>query len=219
MKQIFIFAAMLFISVTTYSQSEKYTQTMEANVAIMDSARSVETLQDLSNLFERVANAEKNQWLPFYYAALAKVNAGYIMTNGQMGGMAEKLDPVADKAEELLVKAEELSKNNSEIFIVKKMIATLRMMGDPMTRYMQYGPEAAEALATAKQLNPENPRVYYLEGQDKFYTPEQFGGSKAEAVKLFQVAVDKFNSFKPESSIHPHWGKAATEYYLIQAKK
>ena len=219
MKQIFILTAMLFITVTTFSQSEKYTQTMEANVAIMDSTRSVETLQDLSNLFERVANAEKNQWLPYYYAALAKVNAGYFMSNGQMGGLADKLDPIADKAEALLNKAEELSKNNSEIFVVRKMIATLRMMGDPMTRYMQYGPQAAEALATAKQLNPENPRVYYLEGQDKLYTPEQFGGSKTEAAKLFQVAVDKFNSFKPESSIHPHWGKAATEYFLTQAKK
>jgi hypothetical protein len=44
---------------------------------------------------------------------------------------------------------------------------------------MQYGPKAQEALETARKLNPNNPRVVdLLEGQDKFYTPEQFGGSK-----------------------------------------
>ncbi len=88
-----------------------------------------------------------------------------------------------------------------------------------MNRYMKYGPEAAQALETAKKLNPENPRVYYLEGQDKLYTPEQFGGSKPEAVKFFELALKKFAAFKPESSIHPSWGKQMTEYFLGEAKK
>lgn len=219
MKSLFILSAVLMIGTASFSQSEKYVKTMEANVAELDTTRSVERLQELANLFERIAVAEKTQWLPYYYAALASVNAGYMMTNGQMGGMSEKLDPVSDKAESLLNKAEELSKQNSEIFVVKKMIATLRLMGDPMSRYMKYGPEAAQALSTAKQLNPENPRVYYLEGQDKYYTPEQFGGSKTEAVKLLEIAKQKYASFKPESSIHPHWGKGAIEYYLTLAKK
>ncbi len=99
------------------------------------------------------------------------------------------------------------------------MIATLRLMVDPMNRDMKYGPEAAQALETAKKLNPENPRVYYLDGQDKFYTPEQFGGSKTEAVKLWEVALQKLAALKPESSIHPRWGKQMTQYFLAEAKK
>ena len=47
-----------------------------------------------------------------------------------------------------------------------------------MNRYMQYGPIAEQALQKAIKLNPENPRIYLLQGQDKFYTPEQYGGSK-----------------------------------------
>jgi len=81
------------------------------------------------------------------------------MANGTMGGNADKTDPEAKKAEELLKQAEALSKDNSEIFIVKKMIATLFLIGDPMNRYMTYGPAASDALATAKKLNPGNPRV------------------------------------------------------------
>jgi hypothetical protein len=127
------------------------------------------------------------------------------------------LDPIADKAESLLNKAEALNKDNSEIYIVRKMIATLRMMPDPMNRYMTYGPLAQEALETAKRLNPENPRVYLLEGEDKFYTPEQYGGSKAEAKKLFEEAQKKYEAFKPATDLDPTWGKSMIKYFLTQA--
>jgi hypothetical protein len=134
------------------------------------------------------------------------------------GGLAATLDPLADKAEELLNKAEAMKKDNSEIFVVKKMIASMRMMGDPMNRFMQYGPQATQALETAKKLDPSNPRITYLEAIDKFYTPEQYGGSKTEAKKLFEEALKKYEAFKPESSIHPSWGKGNTQYFLTQVK-
>jgi hypothetical protein len=192
---------------------------MEPLVAASDTTRDKEALIGLSNSFERIANAEKTQWLPFYYAALANVNAGntYIM-DGSMGDKSKDLDPLADKAEELLNKAEALSKDNSEIWVVRKMIASLKMMGNPMARFQQYGPIAATALETAKKLNAENPRVYMLEGEDLFFTPEQFGGDKAEAKKRFETAMSKFNAQKPESSIHPKWGMGSTQYLMSQIK-
>lgn len=216
MKKIVLLAAANLFLLTAFAQSEKYMKAMEANVAAIEATRKVEDLQSLAHTFERIAEAEKNQWQPYYYAALAQVNAGFSMSNGQMGGMADKLDPIADKAEGLIDKAEALSKDNSEIYIVRKMIATLRMMADPQSRYMQYGPLAQQALETARKLNPNNPRVYLLEGQDKFFTPEQFGGSKAEAKRLFEEALQKFDTFKPASSIDPAWGKGTTQYFLNQ---
>jgi hypothetical protein len=202
----------------SFAQNDKYQKAMESKVAVLDTTRNPELLLDLANSFERIAQAEKTQWLPYYYAALSQVNMGYGMLNPMGTNDASKLDPLADKAEELIAKAEELSKDNSEIYVVKKMIASLRMMVDPMSRYMKYGAAAQEALDRARDLNPENPRVYILEGQDKFFTPEQFGGSKTEAKKLFETALAKFNTFKPESAIHPRWGKGMTEYFLGQIK-
>lgn len=189
---------------------------MEARIASMDTIRQPEGFLELANAFERIGDAEKNQWLPYYYAAFSAVQSGYAINGAQMGGNADKVDPITDKAETLLNKAEALSKSNSEIYIIRKMIASLRMLGDPMNRYMQYGPIASEALATAQKLNPENPRIYLMMGQDKFYTPEQFGGSKAEAKKLFALALQKFETFQPESNLSPNWGKKMTEYYLSQ---
>jgi hypothetical protein len=216
-KQLLLIVA-LCIAAASFSQSEKYMSTMQEKIAVLDTTHNTETLIDLANAFERIADAEKTQWLPYYYAALAHANAGMMMgmANGAMGGNADKTDPEADKAEILIAKAEALSKDNSEIWVVKKLIATLKMMGDPMSRYMTYGPMAAQALATAKKLNPDNPRVYLLEGQDKFYTPEQYGGSKEEAKELFEEAQKKFETFKPESAIHPAWGLNQVKWLLTQ---
>jgi hypothetical protein len=218
MKRTILLLGFSFFLLSAFAQSEKYVKAMQEKIAALDSTRNGTALTDLSAAFERIGEAEKNQWLPFYYAALAQVNAAYMITGGQMGGIADKLDPLADKAEQLIQKAEALNKDNAEIFLVRKMIASLRLMGDPMNRYMQYGPVAQQALETAKKLNPENPRIYLLEGQDKFFTPEQYGGSKVEAKKLFEQALEKFSTFQPASELDPKWGMATAKYFLSQIK-
>lgn len=217
-KSVFFMAALLFAA-TLFAQNEKYTKAMEALVPAVDTTLGKDNLTALANSFERIANAEKTQWLPYYYAALANINAAYTFTmDGGFGDKSADVDPLADKAEQLLNKAEELSAKNSEIWLVKKMLASLRLMGNPMARFQQYGPIASAALDMAKQLNAENPRVYMLEGQDLFFTPEQFGGDKAEAKKKFELSMTKFGTFKPESSIHPSWGMYSLKYFISQAK-
>lgn len=220
MKKAFLFLTLCFAMFTSFSQSDKYMKAMQDKVLAVDTLLNAEALKDLSASFERIADAEKNQWLPYYYAALAQVNAGNLIFVANQGNASElqKLDALAEKAEQLIGKAEGLSKDNSEIYVVKKMIASLRMMVDPMNRYMQYGPQAQQALEAAKKLNPENPRVYLLEGQDKFFTPEQYGGSKADAKKLFEAALKKYETFKPATTIDPDWGRGTTQYFLNQVK-
>lgn len=219
-KTFFILTAMLLASFSFAQMQDKFLKAMEANIAILDTTKTADGYIDLANAFERIADAEKNQWLAYYYAAYCSASAGTLVGTGgdMMAAKADKTDPYADKADKLISKADELMKNNSEIYIVKKMIATLRMLGDPMNRYMTYGPEAQAMLDEAKKLNPDNPRVYILEGQDKYYTPEQFGGSKEEAKTLFEKAQKLFETFKPESSIHPNWGKGQLDYLLSQYK-
>lgn len=219
-KTFFILTAVLLASFSFAQMQDKFLKAMEANIAILDTTKTADGYIDLANAFERIADAEKNQWLAYYYAAYCSASAGTLVGTGgdMMAAKADKTDPYADKADKLISKADELMKNNSEIYIVKKMIATLRMLGDPMNRYMTYGPEAQAMLDEAKKLNPDNPRVYILEGQDKYYTPEQFGGSKEEAKTLFEKAQKLFETFKPESSIHPNWGKGQLDYLLSQYK-
>ncbi len=213
-KLLFSFIFISGFAVAAKAQDDKYTAAMQPKVAAIDTTHSTPELLALSAAFERIAEAEKTKWLPYYYAALAQVDAGYMMNMQKPD--ASKSDPMADKAEALLTKAEALTKDNSEIYVVKKMIASLRMMADPMSRYMTYGPKAEEALQTAMKLNPENPRVYLLQAEDKFYTPEQFGGSKEEAKKLFELSNKKFENFKPASSLDPNWGRSTLKYFMAQ---
>lgn len=211
MKKGFLAITAMFVMAVSSAQSEKYVKAMEALVPSVDTTRDMTQLAELANAFERIANAEKTQWLPYYYAALVNVNMANMYFVMQQ---PEKIDPIMDKAEPLLQKAQSLEKNNSEIFLLEKMYNSGRMMADPMNRYMTYGAAAQQALNTAKGLDPSNPRVYLLEGIDKYYTPEEYGGSKTEGKALFAEAAKKLETFKPASSIHPAWGKSQVTYFL-----
>jgi hypothetical protein len=207
----------LLSSTTLLAQNEKYQRVMQERITAMENANSAEGLHELSAAFERIADAERSQWHPYYYAAYTQILSGYILMDKPASSLPSVLDPIADKAEILVNKADALSPDNSEIYIVKKMIASIRMMADPMNRYMQYAPLAAQALEKAKKINPDNPRIYFLEGQDKFYTPEQFGGSKIEAKKLFELAIVKFERFNLQTPLDPNWGRSATQNLLNQS--
>ncbi len=214
MKKICLLAMVSLCIMVVNAQSEKFVKAMEPKVAAIDTTRSIAGLTELANSFERIANAEKDQWLPFYYAALANTNIGYVQSQS---GNVSVVDVIADKAEGLLKTAESLKKDNSEIQCLKKMIITLRVMVDPMNRYQDLA-KASEALELAKKLDSSNPRIYLLEGQDKFFTPEQFGGSKTEGKKLFEEAIKKFETFKPASTIDPSWGLGQAKYFVSQAQ-
>jgi hypothetical protein len=211
MKNGFLAIAALLLVNVSFAQSEKYVKAMEGLVPAIDTTRDIAELTGLANSFERIANAEKTQWLPYYYAALCHINIGNTYFQMQQ---TDKIDAEMDKAEPLLQKAQQLEKNNSELYCLEKMFNTGKMMADPMSRYMTYGTAAAQALATAKGLDPSNPRVYLLEGIDKYYTPEQYGGSKTEGKELFAEAEKKMQAFKPKSSIHPSWGRSQIKYFL-----
>jgi hypothetical protein len=216
MKRFILLSIFSLSLASSFAQSEKYVTAMEALVPAIDTTRTADGLLSLANSFERIANAEKSQWLPFYYAALCHINIANQYFQLQK---PDQIDPVLDRAEPLLNSAASLEKDQSEILLLKKMYNTARMMADPMNRYMTYGVEAETALQTAKSLNPQNPRVYLMEGIDKFYTPEQYGGSKTEGLRLFKESETHFGEWKPASSIHPDWGRPMLQYFLSEAAK
>lgn len=211
MKTIFSILLCLTVSTAIFAQSEKYTNAMKKNIAELETAMQKGSMPDLANNFERIADAEKTQWLPYYYAAYCTVMNAYMEQD------KSKTDGIADKAEQLIKKAEELNGGeNSETCVIKSMIASSHMMVDPQARWMQYGQLSATQITKAKSLDPTNPRPVYLEGQSKFYTPEQFGGGKAPAKELFTKALEMFDKFKPASDLHPTWGRSSTNYFLAQ---
>jgi hypothetical protein len=201
--------AFMTIVLSTVAQNKKYMDVMEKNVAALDTSRTIEQLQLLENTFERIANAEKKEWLPYYYAANCNVSMTYA-TKGNA------IDTYCDKADQLADKADSLSPNNSEIMTLKAQIAAARISVNPMIRGQKFGALAHELREKAKSLDPSNPRPWFLEGMSLFYTPSAFGGGKDKAKVAYKKALELYETFKPASSIHPRWGKQTTEYFLKQ---
>lgn len=213
MKKSILLLAVIFLASYSFAQSDKYVAAMKTNINQIDSIMAKQNGAAIANNFLRIGEAEKTQWLPYYYAAYV------IVSQGLRDQDVNKKDGMAQNAKDALKKAEDiLGKENSEIATIKSMIATLEMTVDPQSRYMTYGPIIEENIKKAESLDPTNPRPILVQAQNLFYTPEAFGGGKDAAKKLFDDAKLKFDSFKPESELSPMWGKGNLDYFLAQYK-
>ena len=213
MKKTILIATMVCFASLAFAQSEKYAAAMKTNIGMLDSMMGKGNYAEIANNFERIADAEKTQWLPYYYAAFCTISQAYTEKDNS------KKDAIADKATELITKAESiLGKENSETDVIKSMIATAHMMVDPQNRYMTYGPASSGFIEKSKTLDPTNPRPVLLEAENKFYTPEAYGGGKDVAKPLFDEAMKLSEAFKPETDLSPTWGKVALQYFLSQYK-
>ncbi len=197
MKQLilsFLFGGLLI----AHAQSDKFESAMKANLALFDSAKTTQDFQTIANNFERIGDAEKTQWLPYYYAGLALSTSGWIDQKMDKDANSTRINGLCDKAEAI--------EKNSEIYALRNMSATQQMIVDPQTRWATYGQQAKAALDKGKRLDPNNPRLYYLEGQSVFNTPAAFGGGKDKAKPIFEKSVALFKEAKPKP-LYPNWGR------------
>jgi hypothetical protein len=208
MKSI-LFSLLIFGTLVSYAQSDKYTAAMEKTLHLFDSAKTTADLVTVANTFERIADAEKTQWLPYYYAGLALSTAGWNDPKMDKDANSTRINTLCDKAEAM--------DKNSEIYVLRNMSATQQMMVDPQTRYMTYGVQAGKDLEIATQLNPDNPRIYYLKGESLFNTPPAFGGGKDKAKTMFEKALALYKTDKPKP-LWPNWGRERTEEELTKCQ-
>jgi hypothetical protein len=210
-----LFVAAIAVSVAAHAQSDKYMNAMKQNLSQFDSSKNGADLESVAASFQRIGDAEKTQWLPYYWEALALATEGWKYypdakgvteikvsdLSGTMTALAGRINAALDKADALATD----DSAKSEILTIRNMAATQQMLVDPQSRYMTFGTEAGQDLQKAMTLNPNNPRVYYLQGMGIFGTPEQYGGGKEKAKPVFQKAVD-LGSAEQEKPLYPHWG-------------
>lgn len=201
MKKIIISSVIILATLFTYASEKEYMQAMEKNLKEMAKAKTAEEFQAIASSFESIGEAEGDKWLPYYYVTYSYLN--YIFTaNAQ-----DDTDKILDKAEAFLEKARELSPENDEIEVLQGWIYQGRIQVDPMGRGQLYSQKASESFGKAKNMNPNNPRIYFLVGQNVLHTPEMFGGGAEAACPYFKKAEDKFDGFNPETPISPNWGR------------
>ena len=205
-----LFAMCLMTGIIAFSQTA-YDKVMTEKIASIEKHQTADEFTALANDFKRIGDKEKTQWLPYYYAAFSTIQKGRM---AMREGKVADLDPIAADAQKSLDLAMDLSKDNAENLILQKMIHGLKMMVNPQERFMSEGMLAADALSKAEKIDAGNPRITLMKAEDTYFTPEQFGGSKARGLELFQKSLDQFKIYKTKSALDPSWGKGEAEYFL-----
>ena len=196
MKKLLVIASLFMV--TMVSAQGKFEAGMGKGLGMLKEAKTAAALIETSAFFERVADAEKTQWLPYYYAALSLYQSAWADSK------ADK-DKVGEACKVLISKGMAIEKT-ADLYCLEQQVAVLQMMVDPMTRWQTYGAAAKVALESAKNVDATNPRIYYLDGMTLMNTPEAFGGGKAVAKPLFAKSVELFTTYKPATPFHPNWG-------------
>ncbi len=210
MKKLLFILTLSFAASTVFGQSAKYNDAMTKTLAEMDSLKSGDQFMVIANKFERIALAEKNMWLPYYYSALARCTAVFIYNDNA------KTDDILDIAEKHAKVADSLQPKNSEILVLRSMVLGGRIMVDPMTRGQSMGMQSMLLMNEAMQIDPTNPRSYYMLGRSLFYTPPQFGGGKEPGCQMLAKSKQNYIVFEPQSALHPNWGEDQVDEMLKQ---
>lgn len=216
MKKSIAITFFLFAIGFAFAQSGQYTAAMTKNIAALRNAENIEDFQKAANAFARIAANESDQWLPAYYQAYSHIMVA--VANMQKQDM-KTCQAHLDEAQTVLDGAMKIAPKESELHVLQGYVYQGRIWEDAMNKGPEFTPKVMQALQTAMALNAENPRAYYLMGQQLFHTPEFFGGGAKTALPMLEKAAAKFTSYEAPSELHPGWGEGINAALLEEAKK
>lgn len=214
-KTIALILVIFMVQSVSRAQREAFTKQMESAVSRLDNAKSVGDYQKLANDFMRIGTGNQAQWLPHYYAAFCNTRIGWLYEKVD----PEKIEPFITVAAQQIAKAKSLidtateKKELAEIYCVMSMVKRGWVFINPMTYGREYGTASKMYFEMAKAIEPENPRVLYLDAWEKYNAPKMWGGDKDKAKELLTLAIQKLES-NPSKGIYPRWGKSVCEEIL-----
>ncbi|WP_397363182.1 hypothetical protein [Olleya sp. R77988] len=163
-------------------------------------------IAEASNMFERIANAEKENWIPSYYAAQVLILDGFSKLND-----ADALDAQLKKAQTFVDEATSRSADNAEIMVLQAMLHTVYVASDGATYGMTLSGKIISLYAKATELAPDNPRVVLNKAEWDMGSAKYFGQDTKPFCAQIEKSLELFANFKPESTFAPNWGKERAE--------
>lgn len=192
--------------------NDKFKEAMLLNIKAVYEAKTPEAYQSAINTFERIAEAEKGRWEPYYYQAF-----GYAMlANGEQ--QPAKKDEFLDLAMTALEKGKKLKPEESELIALEGFVYMMRVTVDPASRGARFSGMAVNTYQKAIQLNPSNPRAHAMLAQMQLGTARFFGSSTDEACRTAETAMTKFSEYVSDNELAPAWGRGMAESVLKQCK-
>ncbi|WP_340063830.1 hypothetical protein [Ascidiimonas aurantiaca] len=194
--------------INAYAQNSEYEKGMQKAFELWQQQKTSEA----SNLFERIANAEEENWIPYYYTA-------YINTIYSFGEKdAAKHHAQLEKAQLYVDKAFGISKNNPELIVLQALIHTAWIAFDGQTYGMALSGKTNQLYREALAIAPENPRVLLSYAEWNMGSARFFGKDTTPYCKDVEKALQLFVTFKEETPFYPSWGKSRAEEVLASCK-
>ena len=197
----------LLIAVALTAQ-DQYTKGMSKAMDLWGQGKITEA----SNLFERIAMAEDDNWIPYYYVAQVNTTSAFGLKDEAL--LRQRLD----KAKEFVDIAKRIAPDNAEIVVQEAMINTAWMAFDGAT----YGPMLSgknmQLYNRALQLAPENPRVVYSKANWDMGSARYFGKDTTPYCKDVERALELFATFENDTPFYPSWGQDQAKQVLEQCK-
>lgn len=168
--------------------------------------------EDAENLFERIANAEPQHWLPHYYVAQMNSLKSWNVKDEAL------LKAQLEKAQQHLDLAMTISENNPELMVMQAQVLTNWVAFDGQTYGMKYSGQIASLYNSANVIAPNNPRVVLGKAEWDMGSARFFGQDTAPFCADIKKSIELFTNFKPETPFHPNWGKERAVEVLESCK-
>ncbi|TAL64352.1 MAG: hypothetical protein EPN88_11075 [Bacteroidetes bacterium] len=202
MKKIILAASILLMTLTGMSQSKEFAGAMGEALSQYATCKTVDDFQMLGNRFSLIADAEKTEWLPFYYHAYCYILMSFIEQSD-----AVKRDSYLDVAEKSINKIIALVPNEAEAFVLQSFYFTGRLVINPMERGQQYSMLAGQAVGKALSIEPNNPRAKVIKLQNDMGSAQFFGKDPKEYCPQALELLANWDNYKLKSPLYPAWGK------------
>lgn len=176
---------------------QNYNQGMQDALLLMEKGKDTEAVA----VFESIAEAEPENWLPHYYIALLHTTPAFETTD------TAKFETLLGKSQTALNTALKFQPDNVELLVLQAMVLTARINHDPMEKGPALSGRIMQLFNYASILAPENPRVVLYKALYDMGKARFFGSPTQPICTEFERSVQLFNTFKPETAFHPQWGK------------
>ena len=190
-----IITIVLFVTSQIFSQGQ-FEQGMGKAFALWGEGKNIEA----SAMFERIASAEKQSWLPNYYVALINTTAAFQTKD------KTQINALLTKAQEVLDVELDKDSENAELWVIQAMIHTAWIAFDPMTNGMKLSGKVMDIYGKAEKLAPNNPRVVLSKAEFEMGSARYFGTDIKPICAQIEKSIELFATFKPQSPFHPNWG-------------
>ncbi|MCF4101827.1 hypothetical protein L1I30_09130 [Gillisia sp. M10.2A] len=207
MEKIILILALLFTNLI-FSQNN-YDEGMAQALELWQNDRPAEA----SDLFERIAIAEQEEWIPNYYVALVNTTRAFQNLDNK------NVEDLVAKAQEALDKELNKDPENPELLVVQALIYTALIANDPMNNGQKLSGKVIQIYEQAEKIDPTNPRVILSKAQFEMGSAKYFGTDTQPICDRIEKSLTLFDTFKSEIAFYPKWGKEQAEQAISQCGK